>query len=62
MKNHSKTDKFASDMRALNNLAMAYLNCGSEEMKAVWKRKWYQMCKVIANKMKSIDDNHELLN
>jgi len=61
MKTPLKTDKFASDMRSLDNLANVYANCENEEMKAMWKRKWYEMCKVIANRI-TTDDNLEVLN
>ena len=62
MKHTPRTDKIDADMRILNNLANAYLNCKNDEIKAVWKRKWYEMCDVIANRIASTDDNLEGLN
>lgn len=62
MKRTPTTDKIDADMRILNNLANAYLNCKNDEIKAVWRQKWYEMCDVIANRIRSTDDNLEGLN
>jgi hypothetical protein len=48
-------NKFKSDMRVLDNLANAYTNCESGDMRAVWKNKWYEMCLEIANRINKCD-------
>jgi hypothetical protein len=42
MKHSVKTDKFALDLRVLDNLANAYHNCENGEFRSVWKNKWYE--------------------
>ena len=48
-------NKFKSDMRVLDNLAYAYTNCESGDMRTVWKNKWYEMCVQIANRINKCD-------
>ena len=48
-------NKFKSDMRVLDNLANAYTNCESGDMRTVWKKKWYEMCVQIADRINKCD-------
>jgi hypothetical protein len=41
---------FNEDMDALNKLANAYYKTEDQDMKAMWKKKWYDMVKVIAQR------------
>ena len=47
--------KFNTDIKALDNLANAYNNCESEDMKKTWQDKWYQMCMIISDRIKQCD-------
>ena len=40
-----------SDMRRLNNIANAYHKTGGE-VREMWKKKWYELVKVISTKLK----------
>ena len=40
------------DIRRLDNLAYAYNNAECVKTKATWKQKWYELCGVIADKMR----------
>jgi hypothetical protein len=42
-------------MRVLDNLANAYTNCESGDMRTVWKKKWYEMCVQIADRINKCD-------
>ena len=41
---------FTEDMDALNKLANAYNKAEDQDMKNMWKKKWYDMVKVIAQR------------
>ena len=41
---------FTEDMDALNKLANAYNKAEDQDMKTMWKKKWYDMVKVIAQR------------
>jgi len=41
---------FNEDMDALNKLANAYYKTEDPDMKTMWKKKWYDMVKVIAQR------------
>lgn len=47
----SKIRNWSEDIRRLDNLANAYHNAECGTTKAVWKQKWYDMCKLIASRM-----------
>ncbi len=40
-----------SDMRRLNNIANAYNKTGGE-VREMWKKKWYELVKIISTKLK----------
>ena len=40
-----------SDMRRLNNIANTY-NKTTGPMKEIWKKKWYELVKIISTKLK----------
>lgn len=41
---------FTEDMDALNKLANAYHKAEDPDMKTMWKKKWYDMVKVIGER------------
>lgn len=51
MKHSVKTDKFASDLRVLDNLTTAYHNCENGEFRSVWKNKWYEHLRNISKRI-----------
>lgn len=54
--NHTKSyPTFKQDMRTLDNLANAYNNTQDIQMRENWKRKWYEMCTIIAHRVQSWD-------
>jgi len=54
-------EPFIKDIKVLDNIANAYHNCESEDMKRVWKNKWYEMNIIIANQLREKKNNeHEI--
>jgi hypothetical protein len=51
-------EPFIKDIKVLDNISNAYHNCESEDMKRIWKNKWYEMNRIIANQLKE-ERNHE---
>ena len=51
-------EPFIKDIKVLDNIANAYNICESEDMKRVWKNKWYEMNRIIANELRD-KRNHE---
>ena len=43
------------DLRRLDNIAKAHWNT-SGEVREMWKRKWYQLIKIVANKITKEDN------
>mgnify|MGYP003116033536 FL=1 len=52
MKHSPRDPEWRHDIRRLNNLANAYHNAECGTTKATWKKKWYELCGVIANKVR----------
>lgn len=51
-------EPFIKDIKILDNISNAYHNCVNEDMKRIWKNKWYEMNRIIANQLKE-ERNHE---
>ena len=51
-------EPFIKDIKVLDKIANAYNTCESEDMKRVWKNKWYEMNRIIANELRE-KRNHE---
>jgi len=53
---HTKSyPTFKQDMKTLDNLANAYHNAQNGDIRENWKRKWYEMCTVIAHRVEEWD-------
>jgi len=52
MKRSLRNPQWDKDIRRLNNIANAYHNTECVKTKATWKQKWYELCGVIADKMR----------
>jgi len=48
---------WTQDIRRLDNIANAYNNAKCDQTKAMWKKKWYDLCKIIGNNIKN-DTKH----
>lgn len=51
-KDSLRDPQWDQDIRRLNNLANAYNNAECVKTKATWKQKWYELCGVIADKIR----------
>ena len=51
-------EPFIKDIKTLDNISNAYHSCVNEDMKRIWKNKWYEMNRIIANQLKE-ERNHE---
>jgi hypothetical protein len=49
---NKETRTWDQHVSQLDNLASAYHKCENPEMKQIWKQKWYEMCGVIASKIR----------
>lgn len=50
--NHTRSyPTFKQDMKSLDSLANAYHNAQASDMRETWKRKWYEMCTIIARRV-----------
>ena len=50
----SRPANLAQDMKDLDNIANAYNTC-SDGFRDTWKQKWYEMVKVIAKRVQTVD-------
>jgi hypothetical protein len=48
---------WTQDIRRLDNIANAYHNAKCDQIKAMWKKKWYDLCKIIGNNIEN-DTKH----
>ena len=51
-------EPFIKDIKTLDSIANAYHSCENEDMKRIWKNKWYEMNRIIAKQLKE-ERNHE---
>lgn len=52
MKRSHRNLQWDQDIRRLDSLANAYNNAECVKTKATWKQKWYELCGVIADKVR----------
>ena len=52
MKRSLHNPQWNQDIRRLDNIANAYHNAECVTTKATWKKKWYDLCGVIADRMR----------
>ena len=51
-KHSPRNPQWDQDIRRLDSLASAYNNAECVKTKATWKQKWYELCGVIADKVR----------
>ncbi len=51
-KHSLRNPQWDQDIRRLDSLANAYNNAKCVKTKATWKQKWYDLCGVIADRMR----------
>jgi hypothetical protein len=51
-KHSLRNPQWDKDIKRLDSLANAYHNAECGTTKATWKKKWYELCGVIADRMR----------